>query len=184
MVVAVELVPAAAHKARQLASAADVAVTVVEGDFYAVDVAGPLDVVCYWDGFGIGSDDDQRWLLQRIADWLPTGGCALIDVNTPWYWAHVAGQEMHWERVSRRYDVDAEGCRMIDHWWQHSNETETVAQSLRCYSPADLELLLTGIPLHLSTVEPGGAVDHVSGTYREPVPLRETMQYLARLTRR
>ncbi|MGH2527125.1 MAG: hypothetical protein ACRDG2_10300 [Actinomycetota bacterium] len=30
-----------------------------------IDVAGPFDVVAYFDGFGIGNDDDQRRLLQR-----------------------------------------------------------------------------------------------------------------------
>jgi len=53
------------------------------GDFYEVDVPGPFDVVAYFDGFGIGSDPDQRRLLQRISSWLTPDGCALIDVFAP-----------------------------------------------------------------------------------------------------
>ncbi|MFN5457566.1 MAG: hypothetical protein ACK5BX_41150, partial [Bradyrhizobium sp.] len=34
---------------------------------YTIELAGRFDVVCYWDGFGIGSDADHRRLLRRIA---------------------------------------------------------------------------------------------------------------------
>ena len=45
--------------------------TVLEADFYEVALAREFDVVCYWDGFGVGSDADQRRLLRRIAtEWL------------------------------------------------------------------------------------------------------------------
>jgi len=44
---------------------------------YDVDIGGPFDAVCYWDGFGIGDDQDQRRLLRRIAGWLAPDGRAL-----------------------------------------------------------------------------------------------------------
>src|SRR5262245_40060793 len=51
-VVALDLSPAAlAHARRLAAERPSGALTVVEGDFYAVELAGPFDVVCYWDGF-------------------------------------------------------------------------------------------------------------------------------------
>jgi len=67
-VVAVELVPAGAAHARMLASRPERggSLSVIEGDFYRVELAQTFDVVCYWDGFGIGSDADQRRLLRRM----------------------------------------------------------------------------------------------------------------------
>lgn len=181
-VVAVELVPTAARHARELARAAPPgALTVLEGDFYTAQIEGPFDVICYWDGFGIGSDADQQRLLGRVASWLAPDGYALIDVNTPWYWASAAGHEMRWPNVVRRYDFDAEGCRLLDHWWPPDAEDQAVTQSLRCYSPADLSLLLAGTGLRLAAVEPGGAVNYATGTFTEQVPLRQAMQFLAKL---
>ena len=156
-VVAVELVPAAAAHARRLAEARRAgALTVVCGDFYEVEPGGRFDVVCYWDGFGVGADADQRRLLRRVRGWLAAGGCALLDVNTPWYWASAAGREMRFGEVARRYEFDAEGCRMLDRWWSVGAEDDKVTQSLRCYSPADLRLLLEGTGLRLEALEPGG----------------------------
>lgn len=49
-------------------------------------------------------------------------------------------------------------------------------QSLRCYSHADLMLLLEGTRLRLQNVEPGGAVNYDNTTYTKQVPLRQAMQ--------
>lgn len=181
-VTAIELLPAAARHARRLAAQSHHGtMTVLEGDFYAVEPPGPFDVVCYWDGFGIGSDADQRRLFERVRCWLALDGCALIEVLTPWYWARVAGQEMRVERTMRRYDFDAEECRMLDRWWPRDAEERAVMQSLRCYSPADLRLLLEGTGLALRRVEPGGAVDYATGHYTKRVPLGQAMSYVAKL---
>jgi SAM-dependent methyltransferase len=181
-VVAVELVPAAAAHARRLAEQRRAgSLTVVCGDFYAVEPGGPFDVVCYWDGFGLGADADQRRLLRRVRGWLAAGGCALLDVNTPWYWAGAAGRELRYGAVARRYGFDAAGCRLLDRWWRVGAEGEAVTQSLRCYSPADLRLLLEGTGLALAAVEPGGAVEDDGGRFVDRVPLGRAMQYLAKL---
>ena len=63
------------------------------GDFYEVDLGGPFDVVVYFDGFGIGDDEDQRRLFRRVGGWLTGEGCALVDILTPWYFAKTAGGE-------------------------------------------------------------------------------------------
>lgn len=181
-VTAIELVSTAAAHAREISTLQRVgSVTVIEGDFYQVLLDDAFDVVCYWDGFGIGSDTDQRRLLIRIASWLAPDGCALIDINTPWYWAQAAGREMRFDSVVRRYDFDAWGCRMLDRWWLAEAEDQAVTQSLRCYSPTDLELLLDCTGLQLDTLEPGGAMDYVAGRFQDHVPLGRAMQYLARL---
>ena len=52
-------------------------------DFYTAKLQEKFDAVCYWNGFGIGTDADQRQLLKRISDeWLnPHGKAGLIIIN-------------------------------------------------------------------------------------------------------
>jgi SAM-dependent methyltransferase len=179
-VTAIEITPTLAAHARQLAERFPRGVlSIIEGDFYDVELDGRFDVICYWDGFGIGEDADQRALLRRIAAWLAPGGRVLIDINTPWYWAMAAGQGWQVGQAMRRYDFDANMCRMLDRWWPIGDESRAITQSLRCYSPADLRMLLEGSDLALLDVVPGGAVDFNAGVYRERVPLGQAMQYLA-----
>jgi hypothetical protein len=156
---------------------------VIEGDFYQVELSEEFEVVCYWDGFGVGTDEDQQRLLSRIAGWLTPDGCALIDVCTPWYWTSVAGRGNDFEKVSRRYAFDANNCRMLDRWWPKDNEQAAVTQSLRCYSPADLRLLLKSTGLSLASFKPGGAVDYEAGRYLPEVALEKAMQYTAKLVK-
>jgi SAM-dependent methyltransferase len=181
-VVAVELVPESVAHAQLLARQTRAgSLTIYQGDFYTIDPAGPFDVICYWDGFGVGADADQRRLLRRIVSWLAPGGHVLLDISTPWYWAHAAGQEMRFGQAMRRYDFDADSCTMLDTWWPVDDPSQAVTQYIRCYSPADLRLLLEGSGLALDGVEPAGAVDYAQGTYRAKAPLHEAMQYLAHL---
>lgn len=90
---------------------------------------------------------------------------------------------MRFGDATRRYGFDATGNRMLDMWWPNGRPGEALTQSLRCYEPADFHLLLEGTGLGLTGIEPGGAVDRVSGEYRSPVPLEHAMSYLARLER-
>jgi hypothetical protein len=71
---------------------------------------------------------------------------------------------------------DADGCRMTERMWQLGDEGGAVTQSLRCYSPADLRLLLEGTGLGLNGLE---AWD--TDAYDEAVPLERAMLYLAKL---
>lgn len=181
-VTAVELVARSAANAERLASHPRAGpLAVMRGDFYTIALEGPFDAVCYWDGFGVGADADQQRLLRRIARWLAPGGCALLDIYTPWYWSRVAGLKMRFGQVIRRYDFDPEGCRMLDRWWPDDDASQAVTQSLRCYSPADLSLLLQGTGLALRALEPGGAMDYERQRYTRRVPLGQAMQYLAAL---
>jgi len=181
-VTALELVPAAAQYAQQLATRVSYgSLTVIQADFYTVQLPECFDVVCYWDGFGIGADADQHRLLARIRQWLVPGGCALIDILTPWYWAATVGREMCIGEATRRYDFDADGCRMLDRWWPTGDETQAIVQSLRCYSPADLRLLMRGTGLRLQSVEAGGMMDYETMRYHKHVPLRQAMGYTVKL---
>jgi hypothetical protein len=151
----------------------------IAGDFYEVEPTGPFDIVVYFDGFGIGSDEDQRRLLRRVAGWLAPGGCVLVDVLVPWYWSRQAGNEEEFPKGSGvRYldGFDAEGSRMTGRMWRVGHEDDAVIQSLRCYSPADLRLLLEGTGLSLVDVEP-----FTDEGYSEPSELDDAMLYLATL---
>lgn len=179
-VVAVEQVPALVqhiHKLRRQHPKAQV--EVVEDDFYRVELpAASFDAVCYWDGFGIGTDEEQRVLLKRICTWLCPKGIALIDVYTPWHAAKSIGHGGRVGKAQRVYDFDGEGCRWIDRWWVEETG-ESIEQSLRCYSPADLRLLLEGTGLKLVSVKAGGMMDYESGQYVESAPLERAMWYVA-----
>ena len=101
-------------------------------------------MVCYWNGFGIGSDADQRRLLKRIATtWLTPDGCLLMNVFSAWWWARKAGQEeFKSPNLTQGYDFDPVGCRFIDKWWRMDDKSLAIAQYIRCYTPVDLLLLL------------------------------------------
>lgn len=182
-VTVIELAPAAVEHIYQLAKKHNVSdnLQVIRGDFYQVELDEQFDIICYWDGFGIGSDSDQQILLERVFHWLKPNGTAFIDIYTPWYWANAAGREMQIGSIDRKYDFDANECRMIDTWWLNNDKDEKITQSLRCYSPADLRLLLKNIGLHVVHCEHGGAMDYEKSQYHEQVGLDEAMTFLAQL---
>ena len=180
-VVAIELLPDLAENAGRLAREVKAgSLRAVAGDFYEVEVEGPFDVVAYFDGFGIGSDEDHRRLLRRIASWLHRSGHALVDVLTPWYWATAAGSEEEFPPgtgVRYRDDFDVAESRMTERMWRNGREDEAVTQSIRCYSPADLRLLVEGTGLALTDVE-----WYVDQRYGEQCRARDAMLFLARLS--
>jgi len=180
-ITAVELVEGAAQNIIRLAEVRS-SLSAVQGDFYTVQLAERFEVVCYWDGFGVGEDADQRRLLRRIAaEWLvEDGGCALMDVYTPWSASASVGFTSPAGKAQRVYGFDVEGCRWLDRW---TLKGESVEQSLRCYSPADLRLLLEGTGLHLDAIEVGGGMDWTNGRWSDSVPLEKAMIYTARLLR-
>ncbi len=182
-VVAVEQAPTLAAHIQKLAATLPVGqLTVVQGDFYSVAVTGPFDVVCYYDGFGVGTDAEQRHLLQRIATWLTPIGNALIEIYTPWYAASVDGRGWTVGKAERRYNFDADGCRWLDTWWPLGHPEQAVQQSTRCYSPADLRLLVEPTGLQLQHIKPGGTMDWEQRKWLPAAPLGKALSYLAQLT--
>lgn len=181
-VVANELLPQVAARAHVLAEVPrSGTMRLLQGNFYDIEPGGTFHVVCYWDGFGVGSDSDQRALLRRARGWLAVGGRALIEIYTPWYWANAAGRTMTLGESGRRYEFDGRGSRMLDTWWSESEPESVVTQSLRCYAPADLDLLLEGTALRLVNVASGGSYDPESGDFDANAPLVRAMSYLATL---
>ncbi len=173
-VVAVEFSPVRATFARSLARTRPNSMTVVEADFYTVDLEGRFDVVCYWDGFGVGSDIDQRRLLQRVArDWLNETGAMVLDVFSPPFWTARAGHVERTTEVRRlvndkvrtvrleipimaRYDFDHVMCRYLSEWWPSRQRREVIRESIRCYSPVDFLLLAEGTGLKTDGFEVNG----------------------------
>jgi SAM-dependent methyltransferase len=166
--------------------------TTVRGSFFDVTLPERFDVVCYWNGFGVGTDADQRRLLRRVSgEWLRPGGVALIDVFNPLVWARWNGDEEHkLPNPARGYDhevreetwFDPVTSTAFDTWWDAARPDEKITQVLRCYSPADLALLLEGTGLRLDGI--------VIGDERVPIAARpgwaplltEAPEYTALLT--
>lgn len=185
-VLAVEISPPRASYARQLAQQPRAGrIAVLEADFYSVQIDQRFDLVCYWLGFGVGSDEDQRRILRRVAqEWLAPDGCMLLDVYLPWYWAHHAGEEMVVEpaHAVRRRTFDALQCRFVEEWRDSDNPGEIWSQTIRCYTPADFRLLLEGTGLTLQALEMSGRTYDVEMSHTPEWPtLREEDSYIAQL---
>lgn len=160
-VTAVELVSNAVKKMEKLSNRKlKGKLNIIEGDFYKIKFDKKFDYICYWDGFGVGEDSDQKKLLKRIEGWLKPEGTVLIDIYTPWYWAAVSGRKMEFENFKRKYDFNPKKCRMLDSWWEKGKKDKKVTQSLRCYSPADFKLLLKDSNLKIRSITPNGGVNN------------------------
>jgi hypothetical protein len=192
-VVAVELSPLRARYAHELAKMPRPgSLTILEADFYTVELKDRFDVVCCRETFGLGSDADQRRLLKRIAhDWLAPNGSVLVDVYNPIRPARDAGTE---ERLAplkgvpgsvemfERCHFDPVHCRWIDEWQPTAAPENALAQTIRCYTPADFLLLLEGTGLALQHIEVDGqALDMRANNVTTSGPLMQARCYLVQL---
>ncbi len=168
-VVAVELNPTDAEYARPLLQVErSGSLEYHQADFYTVELNGKFDVVTCWQVFGVGSDTDQRRLLHRIAhEWLAPGGSVLLDVYHPAGPLRDAGKEWHLGALEgvpgsvamiERCHFDLVHARWIDEWQPVEHPEHTLAQTIRCYTPADLLLLLKGSGLRIQHLEIEGEV--------------------------
>ncbi|RPI31906.1 MAG: class I SAM-dependent methyltransferase [Chloroflexota bacterium] len=192
-VVAVELSTSRANFAKELAKQPHKgSLTVIEGDFYTVELDGRFDVVCLWETFGLGADADQRRLLARIVEhWLAPGGSILMDVYHPAGPVRDAGKEWRLSPLKgvpgsvemfERCHYDAVQGRWIDEWQPVATPEKALAQSVRCYTPADLCLLLEGAGLALKRVEiDGSAVDFTSNLINIATSFLKTYAYVVQL---
>ena len=132
--------------------------TIIEDDFYDAAIDTDFDFIFYWDGFGIGTDADQRRLLHRIgAKWLAPGGRVLIDVFSPWNWLQQDGDVSEYTAKDgstwrRTIAFDAVASRFIDHWSPATSPAQdgpARSQSLRCYTLPEFALLVRGTGLRV-----------------------------------
>jgi SAM-dependent methyltransferase len=192
-VIAIELSPIRAQYARELAKIPrQGTLDVLEADFYTVELEERFDVICCWETFGIGNDADQRRLLRRITrDWLDAQGCVLMDVYNPIRPMREAGSE---RRLSALKDVpgsveminrcafDPLHCRWIDEWQPTAEPDKALAQSIRCYTPADFMLLLEGSGLSVKLMEvEGEPLAFDTDTITTSGPLMDAWSYFVQL---
>jgi SAM-dependent methyltransferase len=192
-VVGVELNPTDVGYAQELLTLSrQGSLSTLEGSYYTIELDGRFDVVGWWEGFGLGSDAEQRRMLQRIArEWLAPGGCALIDVYSPVRAARHAGEEVHLEALEgvpgsvamiERCHFDPVYSRWIDEGQPIAEPDKALAQTIRCYTPMDLLLLLEGTGLALKRIEVNGCeVDFSTNQITLSGPLTEAWGYLAQL---
>lgn len=170
-----ELVPELVEAAR---SRSPKSIDIHMGDFYTYTFSKQFDVVSYFDGFGIGTDDDQLTLLKRMKDWVKDDGCMLIDIYHPTYWrTKAAGQKMKIDDAERIYSFDEEDCRMIDSWWHNEHPNDIVTQSLCCYTVDEISVMCEKAGLTIVGIFPGGAMDFDKWAYIETAPLSTCLSY-------
>lgn len=156
-------------------------IRVVQEDFYKIGLPAQFDVVAYWDGFGIGSDDDQIRLLKRISNWMKRDGRALIEVYSPLYASKTVGKKVRFKTCTRAYDFDARNARWLDTWTY--NDGTVLTQSLRTYLPPDLQLLLRETDLVIEHIEPREAWDWETESLVNNAPLESAISYVVCLKR-
>lgn len=135
----------------------------IKKDFYQFITHQPFDLVCYWNGFGIGTDQDLRNLLKKIHhDWLKNDGCALIDIQNPFYWVrHLKGKEETLaqsgagipDNVREVVIFDPIKNHFTDTWWLTEKPEEKFTQVMRCFAPADFKLLVAGTGLTIDAID-------------------------------
>jgi SAM-dependent methyltransferase len=192
-VTAVELSPTRAVYARELAKTPRKgSLTVLEADFYTIELKERFDVVCVWETFGLGTDADQRRLLERIAnEWLRPAGHVLMEVYSPVRPAREAGTERRLAPLAgvpgsvemiNRCHFDPVHSRWIDEWIPVEAPERSLAQAIRCYTPADFLLLLEGTSLAVKHIEVDGqALDIQSSAIAVSHPLLNAWCYLVQL---
>ncbi len=152
----------------------------IVADFMQYIDPSHFDLICYWDGFGIGDDRQQKELLKKMINWLKPKGVILLEVFTPWYWSSISvGKSWKVSNATRLYEYDPYENRLLDHWWETGKESSRITQSIRCYAPVDIELLLSDTGFEIKQIKPGGAVDYNTGEYSPDVPLNKAMSYIA-----
>jgi SAM-dependent methyltransferase len=157
------------------------------GSFYEIELTDTFDTVLYIDGFGVGTDEDQIQLLQRIYNWLNDDGVALIDIYQPEYWKKVSGQKMTPIRnsnVLRIYGYDEKHNKMTDTWWYEDKPNEKYTQSLACYTPDKIYEMCKKANLTITAYFPGGAMDFEKWEYKEVVGLSECLSYRIKVKKR
>ena len=160
---------------------------VIEGNFLEAAIPGKFDVVCCWEVFGIGTDDNQKSLLKRIAgEWLAEGGTAIVEVYSTIGPIKYSGTERRLRALPgvpgsvdmvNRCSFDPVAAMWIDEWKPVAAPSEALSQRIRCYTPADFMRMLAGSGLRLVHAEyhglkletDGGAAPNHEEASRNPL---------------
>lgn len=157
-VTAVDITPENIELIRRMARE-EPAVTPILGDFQNVKIPKRFDAVVLFETFGMGTDSEQRRLIERIErEWLNPGGVLILDVYHPFGPMRDAGNRADLDALDdvptsvamHEYtDYDLVNSRWIDTWEPILHPENAKSQSIRCYTPADLKLLLSESSLDL-----------------------------------
>lgn len=174
----IELLEKSAAHAQKLCASYKQCVKVYQADFYEIILNQQFDIVCYFDSFGIGDDEDQLRLLRKINQWLQPNGKAMIEVGSTWFWANVAhGKTTDLGACMRQYHYDSANKRLLDYWWLKEKPSDKKCQSLRCYTPDEITKLSKRASLKLIDCIAGGKIDFEKMQFVPNVPLKEAMTY-------
>jgi len=114
-------------------------INVICTDFYEYLASNKscFDIICYWDGFGIGSDEEQETLLRLINESLTSKGMAIIEIYSPYFWINFNNYVINISHnVKRKYNFNLYKSILLDNWSFPDNSQE--CQYLRCYSPVEI----------------------------------------------
>jgi len=163
----------------------------IKEDFYKVKLLHQFDTVCYWNGFGIGTDEDQRKLLRKVAhEWLTQDGSLIMDVLNPFVWTKWDKDEEHKKanpergynfNVSQKIEFDPIQNRIYDTWWETDKPENKYTQTIRCYSPADLLLLVEGTGLKVIHMEVEGEIINWTKKIPSHHPIQKNHEYLVQI---
>ena len=113
---------------------------VVEGNFLKVRIKEKFAMICMFETFGMGSDQNQRRLLKGIKkNWLQTGGVLILDVYHPFGPIRAAGQNRTLKRLqnvpgsvamTEYSDYDGIKNRWIDVWEPINDKESARIQSV------------------------------------------------------
>ncbi|MFC3419378.1 class I SAM-dependent methyltransferase [Salinicoccus hispanicus] len=157
-------------------------ITPLCGDFYDIEISSTFNTVLYMDGFGVGEDEDQLALLERIRNWFDDDGTAIIDIYNPTHWIKADGQSMrpdsvNFPKVERQYGYDYKKNKMVDTWWHTDKPQDSVSQYLKCYTPEQIHALCQKAELDIIAYFPNGAMDYNAWRYKDIASLEECMSY-------
>lgn len=158
-VTSLELCPERAAKARETLSSEGLEADVRDGGLSGSDLGRDFDAVMLWSGFGFNSDAYQRELLRRIGnEWLrDERSRAFVTVFDPAWWLKQTpstGLLQHSFSTESTYVQETSRYVMV---WRDPGESDPpkMTRGLRCYSVADLRLLLEGTGLRIHAIDAG-----------------------------
>lgn len=158
-VTSLELCPDRAARARELLAGEGLEADVRYGGLSESDLGGDFDAVMLWSGFGFGDDTYQRELLRRIGnEWLrDERSRAFVTVFDPAWWLKQTPSTRHGQQpFSTESTYVQETSRYVMAWRDLSvDDPPKMTRGLRCYSVADLRLLLEGTGLRIHAIDAG-----------------------------
>lgn len=168
--------------------------SIIHDDFYTHSFGKQFDLVTYWDGFGIGPDEDQKTILNRISkEWLKPEGTLLMDVYCPYGPLSESETEEELSKLPnvpesvdmiRKVHFDYLRNRWIDEWQPKDNPKASMSQDLRCYTAEDFKLLIreTGLKIVQIEVDDKVVPEDLEATGTEGI-FKECWSYFVHLAR-